>query len=50
MLERSVIVSGTTLELGEWVTLPVNPIPVRRDPTLQDLTRERIVEALEETG
>ena len=30
VLERSVIISrGTTLELGEWVTLPVEPIPVR---------------------
>jgi PAS domain S-box-containing protein len=51
VLERSVIISrGTTLELGEWVTLPVEPIPVRRDPTLQELTRQRIIEALEETG
>jgi transcriptional regulator with GAF, ATPase, and Fis domain len=51
VLERSVIISrGTTLELGDWVTLPVEPIPVRREPALQELTRERIVEALEETG
>jgi PAS domain S-box-containing protein len=51
VLERSVIISrGTTLELGDWVTLPVEPIPVRRAPALQELTRERIIEALEETG
>jgi PAS domain S-box-containing protein len=51
VLERSVIISrGTTLELGDWVTLPIEPIPVRRDRTLQDMTRQRIVEALEETG
>ena len=51
VLERSVIISrGTTLELGEWITLPVEPIPVRRDPTLHELTRQRIIEALEETG
>ncbi len=51
VLERSVIISrGTTLELGDWVTLPVEPIPVRRDPALQELTRQRIIEALDETG
>jgi PAS domain S-box-containing protein len=51
VLERSVIISrGTTLELGEWVTLPVQPIPVPRDSTSEDLTRHRIIEALEETG
>jgi PAS domain S-box-containing protein len=51
VLERSVIVSrGTTLELGEWVSLPVDPIPVRRDAATEGLTRERIIEALEETG
>jgi transcriptional regulator with GAF, ATPase, and Fis domain len=51
VLERSVIISrGTTLELGEWVSLPVEPIPFRRDPTLQEVTRQRIIEALEETG
>ncbi len=56
VLERSVIISrGTTLELGDWVTLPVEPMPVRQepvrqDPALQDVTRQRIIEALEETG
>jgi transcriptional regulator with GAF, ATPase, and Fis domain len=51
VLERSVIISrGTSLELGEWVTLPVDPIPVRRESTLQELTRQRIIEVLEETG
>ena len=52
VLERSVIISrGTTLELGEWVTLPVDPTPVRRDPApSEELTRQRIIEALEETG
>ncbi len=51
ILERSVIISqGTTLELGEWIALPEDPIPVQRGDTLQELTRQRIVEALEETG
>ena len=51
VLERSVIISrGTTLELGDWVSLPVDPIPVRGDTTLQEVTRQRIIEALEETG
>jgi formate hydrogenlyase transcriptional activator len=51
VLERSVIISrGTTLELGEWVAPPAEPSPVRRDPSLQELTRQRIIEALEQTG
>jgi transcriptional regulator with GAF, ATPase, and Fis domain len=51
VLERSVIISrGTILELGEWVSLPVEPIPVPREPRSGELTRQRIVEALEETG
>jgi PAS domain S-box-containing protein len=51
VLERSVIISrGTTLELGDWVTLPVDPIPVRRDAAPEDADRQRILEALERTG
>jgi PAS domain S-box-containing protein len=51
VLERSVIVSrGTTLELGEWVTLPVEPIPVRKSASPEELSRRRIVEALERSG
>jgi transcriptional regulator with GAF, ATPase, and Fis domain len=51
VLERSVIISrGTTLELGEWVTLAVEPIPVRREPVFEELTRQRILDALEDTG
>jgi PAS domain S-box-containing protein len=51
VLERSVIISrGTTLELGEWVSLAVEPVPVRHEPVLQELSRQRILEALEETG
>ena len=51
VLERSVIISrGTTLELGEGAALPADTTPVRRDPTLHELTRQRIIEALEETG
>ncbi len=51
VLERSVIISrGTTLELDDWVTLPVDPMPVRREGAPQELSRQRIIEALEETG
>ncbi|MGH2708620.1 MAG: sigma-54 interaction domain-containing protein, partial [Actinomycetota bacterium] len=51
ILERSVIISqGSTLELGEWIGLPVEPIPAQREATLHELTRLRIIEALEETG
>jgi transcriptional regulator with GAF, ATPase, and Fis domain len=51
VLERSVIISrGTTLELGEWVTLPVEPIPVRKSASPEELSRRRIVEALERSG
>ncbi len=51
VLERSVIISrGTTLELGEWVTLAVEPVPVRHEPAVKELTRQRILEALEATG
>jgi PAS domain S-box-containing protein len=51
VLERSVIISrGTTLELGEWVTLPVEPIPVRKEPSPDELSRRQILEALERTG
>ena len=52
VLERSVIISrGTTLELGDWVTLPVDPIPMRRVPAAApELNRDQIIEALEETG
>jgi PAS domain S-box-containing protein len=51
VLERSVIVSrASSLELGDWVTLPVEPIQVRRDSGSRELSREQIVEALETTG
>ena len=50
VLERSVIVSrGISLELGEWMAAATAP---RLAPTLGSagLTREQILEALEETG
>jgi formate hydrogenlyase transcriptional activator len=51
VLERSVIVSrGSSLELGDWVTLPVEPIQMRRESGGRELSRERIIEALEVTG
>jgi PAS domain S-box-containing protein len=51
VLERSVIVSrGSSLELGEWVSLQLEPIPVSRESSSRELSRERIIEALEETG
>jgi transcriptional regulator with GAF, ATPase, and Fis domain len=51
VLERSVIVSrASSLELGDWVTLPVEPIQVRRDSGSRELSREQIIEALEATG
>jgi transcriptional regulator with GAF, ATPase, and Fis domain len=51
VLERSVIISrGSSLELGEWVTLQLEPIPVSRESGSRELSRERIIEALEETG
>jgi transcriptional regulator with GAF, ATPase, and Fis domain len=51
VLERSVIISrGSSLELGEWVTLQLEPIPVSRESSSRELSRERIIEALDETG
>ena len=53
ILERSVIVSrGTTLELGEWLTASDEGAgePDDLDRTLHQVTRQRILEALEETG
>jgi formate hydrogenlyase transcriptional activator len=51
VLERSVIVSrGSSLELGDWVTLPVEPIQMRRESGGRELSREQIIEALEVTG
>jgi transcriptional regulator with GAF, ATPase, and Fis domain len=56
VLERSVIVSrGTSLELGEWVAMPAaltaEPVPAPpAEPTASALTRERILEVLEDTG
>ena len=51
VLERSVIVSrGTSLELGEWMAAASAPATVGSEPASAGLTREQIVEALEETG
>jgi PAS domain S-box-containing protein len=51
VLERSVIVSrGNSLELGEWVAMPVETRPVARDSGARDLSREQIIEALERSG
>jgi transcriptional regulator with GAF, ATPase, and Fis domain len=51
VLERSVIVSrGNSLELGEWVAMPVETRPVGRDSAARDFSREQIIEALERTG
>ena len=51
ILERSVIVSrGNTLELGEWVAMPADAGAADPDTGTRDLGRERILEALEQTG
>jgi formate hydrogenlyase transcriptional activator len=51
VLERSLIVSrGNSLELGEWVAMPVDSGGVSRDSGARDLSRERIIDALEQTG
>jgi formate hydrogenlyase transcriptional activator len=51
VLERSVIVSrGNSLELGEWVAMPVESAGVSRDSGARDPSRERIIDALEQTG
>ena len=51
VLERSVIISrGNSLELGEWAAVPAESIAVSPDPGARDLSRERIIEALERTG
>ena len=52
VLERSVIVSrGTTLELGDWIAPSLAPEPrPRADQIPQELTRKRIIEALEQAG
>jgi transcriptional regulator with GAF, ATPase, and Fis domain len=50
VLERSVIISrGNSLELGEWVAMPAEAAG-GRDTSSRDSTRERIIEALEQTG
>jgi PAS domain S-box-containing protein len=51
VLERSVIISrGNSLELGEWVSAPAESLSAGAEPTSRDLSRERIIEALERTG
>jgi formate hydrogenlyase transcriptional activator len=51
VLERSVIISrGSTLELGDWIGGSHDRGAVRPEAAPQDLTRERVVEALEATG
>ena len=51
VLERSVIVSrGTSLELGEWVAMPSEPVAPAAEPVAGAPSRERIIEVLEETG
>jgi formate hydrogenlyase transcriptional activator len=51
VLERSVIISrGTTLELGDWVSLPIEPVPMRAPATPEEVSRHQILEALERTG
>ncbi|MCI0484074.1 MAG: sigma 54-interacting transcriptional regulator [candidate division NC10 bacterium] len=51
VIERAVVLSsGAELELGEWVPKPgVSPREARL-PTLQELEREHIIQALELTG
>jgi transcriptional regulator with GAF, ATPase, and Fis domain len=50
ILERSVIITnGTTLELGEWITQRPAPALVAH-PVPSELSQQRILEALEETG
>jgi PAS domain S-box-containing protein len=51
VLERSVIISrSTSLELGEWTAVPVESGTAATDAGARDLSRERIIEALEQTG
>jgi formate hydrogenlyase transcriptional activator len=51
VLERSVIISrSTTLELGDWIGLPPDRGTDRPEPAPQEITRERILDALEATG
>ena len=51
VLERSFIISrGNSLELGEWAPVPVESGAVTTDTGTHDLSRERIIEALERTG
>ncbi len=51
VLERSVIVSrGNSLELGEWVAMPAESTAAGRASGARDLSRERIIDALEQTG
>jgi transcriptional regulator with GAF, ATPase, and Fis domain len=51
VLERSVIVSrGNSLELGEWVAMPADAGGPTRDAGARELSRERMIEALERSG
>ena len=51
VLERSIILThGTNLELGDSLAPMADSAPARPERTLQELTRQRILEALDETG